>query len=465
MSLEFFLNDRYRILQCMAERQISVNGKTIVPLSQQDIADVVQVSKKKVNIVISELKENGYVLQQSPARGKYSLTEKALRTVDRIRREDSGISDKKLAIFSFFSGSGFLDLGFEKSGYEIDFVNEYSKPFISAHEYSRKKMNMRSPAYGYHNTDIGHYFNGLKDELLGYVATARKDRRLIGFIGGPPCPDFSVGGKNKGKDGENGKLSLTYINLIIEMRPDFFVFENVKGLWRTARHRTFYEELKKLLHEAGYCTTERLTNAIEFGVPQDRDRILLFGVKKNDLKKQYYKENDLLQFPWDAKITYALNRIRAIEWPETDPFTEESTREPSAQVIRELTIQYWFEKNDVLNHPNATSYFQPRAGLSRMQIISEGDVSKKSYKRLHRWRYSPTAAYGNNEVHLHPYKARRISASEALAIQSLPKEFELPPEMNLSDMFKTIGNGVPYLLSKALAETIKDYLEVAVCKG
>jgi site-specific DNA-cytosine methylase len=49
------------------------------------------------------------------------------------------------------------------------------------------------------------------------------------------------------------------------------------------------------------------------------------------------------------------------------------------------------------------------------KVIDEGDDLKKSYKRLHRWRYSPTAAYGNNEVHLHPYKARRISAAEALA--------------------------------------------------
>lgn len=87
MSLEFFSNDRYRILQCMAERQIEVNGKTIVPLSQQDIADVVQLSKKKVNTIIGELKENGYILQQSPTRGKYTLTEKALHAVNQIQRE------------------------------------------------------------------------------------------------------------------------------------------------------------------------------------------------------------------------------------------------------------------------------------------------------------------------------------------------------------------------------------------
>lgn len=80
---------------------------------------------------------------------------------------------------------------------------------------------------------------------------------------------------------------------------------------------------------------------------------------------------------------------------------------------------------------------------------------KKSFKRLHRWRYSPTAAYGNNEVHLHPYKKRRITVAEALAIQSLPKKYELPQSMTKSEMFKTVGNGVPYLLSKGLASGIK----------
>ncbi|MDR1183030.1 MAG: DNA cytosine methyltransferase [Bacteroidales bacterium] len=372
--------------------------------------------------------------------------------------------DKKLAIFSFFSGSGFLDLGFEKTGYNIDFVNEYSESFLNAYKYSRKKMNLRSPAYGYHNTNADNYCNSLKNELFDYIVDAQKNNRYIGFIGGPPCPDFSVGGKNKGKDGENGKLSSTYINLIINMKPDFFLFENVKGLWRTSYHRAFYEDLKKRLYKVGYCTTERLTNAIEFGVPQDRDRILLFGVNKDILKRGYYKEERLLNFRWNSNISYTLDQVRAIDWPNTDSFIEESQKEPNAQLIRELTIQRWFEKNDVLNHPNATAYFKPRAGLSRMQSIDEGDVRGKSYKRLHRWRYSPTAAYGNNEVHLHPYKARRISASEAMAIQSLPKEFELPREMSLSDMFKTIGNGVPYLLSKALAETMKDYLDAAVCK-
>lgn len=87
-------------------------------------------------------------------------------------------------------------------------------------------------------------------------------------------------------------------------------------------------------------------------------------------------------------------------------------------------------------------------------------MSRKSFKRLHRWRYSPTAAYGNNEVHLHPYKARRLSVAEALAIQSLPKEFEIPKSLSKSEMFKTIGNGVPFLLAEGLAKEIKKFINI-----
>lgn len=55
----------------------------------------------------------------------------------------------KLKIFSFFSGSGFLDLGFEKAGYAVELVNEYHTPFMKAYQYSRKQMNIRPPKYGY----------------------------------------------------------------------------------------------------------------------------------------------------------------------------------------------------------------------------------------------------------------------------------------------------------------------------
>lgn len=74
MKIEFFTNDRFKVLSFMASCQIHVNGMKIVPLSQQQIADEVGLSKKKVNSIVAELKSAGYVCQQSPTRGKYILT-------------------------------------------------------------------------------------------------------------------------------------------------------------------------------------------------------------------------------------------------------------------------------------------------------------------------------------------------------------------------------------------------------
>lgn len=366
---------------------------------------------------------------------------------------------RKIKIFSFFSGSGFLDLGFEKSGYQIELVNEFQPNFMNAYKYSRKKMGLKEPTYGYFNIDVNEFLTTKEDELKKYIQASKEDGSLVGFIGGPPCPDFSVAGKQRGKDGENGKLSLSYVKLIIDMKPDFFLFENVKGLWRTKRHREFFDELRGMLEKAGYSTTARLTNALEYGAPQDRDRILMFGLLK-EANEEYYggKLNVDQDFPWEKFKSYDLDKVKSLPWPKTEPYHENSVTQCPPGIPKELTVEYWFEKNDVTNHPNANDFFKPKAGKAKMEVIEEGDDSKKSYKRLHRWRYSPTVAYGNNEVHLHPYKTRRLSAAEAMALQSLPKEFSLPEDMSLTDKFKTIGNGVPFLLAKGIATTIADFL-------
>lgn len=354
---------------------------------------------------------------------------------------------KKPILFSFFSGSGFLDLGFEHSGFNVCFVNEFHKAFLDAYKYSRKKMNLKEPNYGYYHGDIRHL---ISNEGFHEKVNEAKKKSLVGFIGGPPCPDFSIGGKNKGECGDNGILTKCYVDVILAHKPNFFIFENVKGLWRTKKHREFYERIKKEL-SVFYDLTDRLTNSIEYGAPQDRDRIFLFGISK-DLS------TDITKFQWNKflKINAQIALDKTI-WPNTSGDVSDFKLPNKWQ--KELTINYWFEKNDTKNHPNANKHFTPRSGLKKFMEIKEGDVSKKSYKRLHRHRFSPTAAYGNNEVHVHPFLPRRISAAEAMALQSLPKSFELPNDMTLTDMFKTIGNGVPYLAAKGLANTVYDFLK------
>jgi len=74
--LDYFVNGKYKVLECMAERQISVNDDLIVKLSQQEVAVILHFTKAKVNAIIGDLKKDGYLIQCS-TRGKYSLTEKA----------------------------------------------------------------------------------------------------------------------------------------------------------------------------------------------------------------------------------------------------------------------------------------------------------------------------------------------------------------------------------------------------
>ena len=82
------------------------------------------------------------------------------------------------AIFSFFSGSGFLDLGFENSGYEVVFVNEYHSPFMAAYKHSRAVMNKPIPRFGYAEKSIEAVDH---KELKDAIKILRKEKRLIGF--------------------------------------------------------------------------------------------------------------------------------------------------------------------------------------------------------------------------------------------------------------------------------------------
>ena len=95
-----------------------------------------------------------------------------------------------------------------------------------------------------------------------------------------------------------------------------------------------------------------------------------------------------------------------------------------------------------------------------LKKIGEGETNRPSFKRLHRFKYSPTACYGNNEVHLHPYKHRRLSVRETLRIQGVEDTYVLPPELPLTKKFKMIGNGVPVPLAEAVANAVKDFIKV-----
>lgn len=353
-----------------------------------------------------------------------------------------------IQVYSFFSGVGFLDLGFENAGFDIVFVNEQNERFLQAYQYARRNSN-HVPRYGYSHEDVRVYLSDEKWQEA-FPEYDNCGETIIGFIGGPPCPDFSIAGRNEGEHGDNGQLTSVYVNLIIKRMPDFFVLENVKGLYQTKKHKEFYDRMKRKLYKAGYSLFDTIENALEYGAPQYRDRLILIGFKRS-------RFGNRLQYEFGTHHIYTPEEIENATWPLTDPFVENGELAMPAGVIENLTVEHWFRQNDVLNHPNGNDVFNV-INQNRFETIPEGNSAGKSFKRLHRWRYSPTAAYGHNEVHLHPYLPRRISVAEALAIQSLPATFELPADLPLSAKFKMVGNGVPYLLALGVATELHDWI-------
>lgn len=352
-----------------------------------------------------------------------------------------------IPILSYFSGGGFLDLGFELEDFNVIWSNEISTEISKIYNSGlsstlNKKVQISS------NESI----SDIQISLLKNNVLSKIDSRIWGIIGGPPCPDFSVGGKNRGRNGERGKLSQTYVEHICELQPPFFVFENVKGLIKTKKHQEFFMELIGILHKNGYAIDYKLLNALDYGIPQDRERIIMIGIKKDLYKEIFSKEykGGLNWFSWP--VAKYPNAKEVFDWTHiNDP-------EILKTIPDELKVgTYIMDQERLRMIPNSGEFFRPKS--SKFFEIVEGDTSRKSFKKLHRNRYSPTAAYGNNEVHLHPEQKRRLSVREALRIQTVPDSYVINGEVSLSTKFKVIGNGVPVKLANIIAYAVKEFLK------
>ena len=377
--------------------------------------------------------------------------------VERYKTDKFSIG--QVPILSFFTGAGFLDIGFMKAGFDnIVWRNESNPFFVKGFEHGMSSYLNKKGNQGKHcKIDNTKSIVDIKvEEILQQAFLNTEKPKVFGIIGGPPCPDFSVGGKNRGREGDHGKLSGIYIDRILDLEPTFFLMENVPGLLRTEKHQRFLNSLKEKLWSADYALSIKVLNALEFGVPQDRNRLFLVAFKKTWLEQEIklcVQGKDESWFPWpkplfpDAKNKY--------KWPGQSNFG--SNPEKPEGIPDELTVHHAISNLENSKLPNVDECFKPHS--TKFKTIAEGDDSRKSFKRLHRWRYSPAAAYGNNEVHLHPTQPRRLSVREAMRIQTVPDEYVFPKDMSLTHKFKMIGNGVPVRLAKAVAESFKKVLE------
>ncbi|OQP44233.1 hypothetical protein A4H97_33305 [Niastella yeongjuensis] len=365
-------------------------------------------------------------------------------------------STPKVPILSFYSGGGFLDMGFEKAGFEIVWTNENNKLFARLHAEGitswRKSQGNGIKAEIFNTKSITEISSG---EIINQAFSGKKPEQF-GVIGGPPCQDFSVYGNRGGFEGERGKLTIMYFNKILELKPTFFVMENVAGLIRQKSNKDYLIELLKKIGRHYYIDYNTL-NALNFGVPQFRERVFFAGIRKDVVAKKLINEAPGEHwFNWPESKLYK-DAFSKYTWPETSDFGSKLQR-PKDIPVELCVINCLVPDNQIKKIANANEYFNLHSAKEKLMNIPEGQTNRPSFKRLHRFRFSPTACYGNNEVHLHPYKHRRISVREALRIQGVPDTYVLPSDVPLSKKFKMIGNGVPVPMAEAMASAMMSFL-------
>ncbi len=375
-------------------------------------------------------------------------------------KKTMGNSDRKehnyIPVLSYFTGGGFLDVGFALGGFTIVWANENNRSFADMYDYAipflsrgSKYKNLLDRISDRRSVEI------IKTNEIISTAFPAGRPEFFGIIGGPPCPDFSNGGKQRGHQGDHGRLSKTFANHICTMRPSFFVFENVHGLLRTEKHRTFLESLERQLQASGYCTDRAVLNSLDFGLAQDRERVFIIGIKEELLGLTLGTDRAVFKnvfFPWPIGAYRGAKQF--FDWPKMNQ-NGKAPRKPKG--IPDALMVYHLLSGIPKDLPNSREGFKPYS--SKFKTVREGDTSGKSFKRLHRYRYSPTACYGNNEVHLHPWEQRRLTVREVMRIQGIPDAYVLPASMPLSSKFKMVANGVPVPLAEQIAFSLKSFLQ------
>jgi DNA (cytosine-5)-methyltransferase 1 len=362
-----------------------------------------------------------------------------------------------IPLLSFFTGGGLLDLGFElEKRFEVVWTSEFNPHFAKLYAggmttYRKRHTPGREPATISHIGPVQE----LTDDVILEQAFPTGKPKFFGIIGGPPCQDFSVNGQRAGFAGDKGNLTSHFCERILKLRPSFFVIENVTGLLQSNHRQGFALLLSQLRVE--YVVDFDKLNALDYGVPQSRERLFVIGLRRDIVQQPINELSMWADWHLERAAPYRTHSARTCyQWPsirEDDAVPQPPTGEQLSLCVASCLVSP--EEEILLS--NATERFNLKS--QKACATMEGDVRNRSFKRLHRYRYSPTACYGNNEVHLHPFLNQRLSVREVLRIQSVPEEYELPADVAIVHKFKMIGNGVPVKLAQGVARTLTRLLK------
>ena len=346
-----------------------------------------------------------------------------------------------LTAISLFTGAMGLDLGFEKKGFEI-------RAAVDNHPAVFDTIRANRPLIPIINEDIRQVS---AHAILKKAGLQKAEPTVV--IGGPPCQPFSTAGRRLSLCDERGALVFEFIRIVRQIKPMFFVFENVPGLRSaTLKHISFYERAEKKPHEiqeesrlgkafalllkkfrrTGYRLTVEILNAADYGAPQKRRRLFIMGSRdgqlldiretkrgcttlRDALKGLDDAEPEFLPFPpWGAYLKYV---PPGGDWRDLPP-----------KIQKEAMGRAFFSQGG-------------RTGF---------------FRRLHWDRPVPTLVSSpirKATCLAHPDEIRPLSIKEYSAIQGFPKSWKFSG--STKEKYQMIGNAVPLHLSMVVSKTIK----------
>ncbi|MDD6502779.1 MAG: DNA cytosine methyltransferase [Oscillospiraceae bacterium] len=346
-------------------------------------------------------------------------------------------------VIDLFAGVGGLSYGFARMPeFEILAANEIEKDISVAYQLNHPDVKML-------NCDIADL-----TEVVLQDATGGHSVDIV--IGGPPCQSYSTLGKRQMD--ERANLFIQYKRILQILQPKAFVFENVTGILSMDKCRLFHN-IQKEFEELGYSLKYRVLNAVDYGVPQQRERVILVGfMGMNPFEyppathgdgaglKPYVTLRDAIgDLPvlksGEQRNVYASGAdnefLKFVRRNESDTVTEHAAPKNGAHLIRIMeTLQDGQSKDDLPEN------IRPKSGYGN------------TYAKL--WWEKPSTTITRNFACpsssrcIHPRDSRAMSIREGARLQSFPDDYLFYGSDGMKRL--EIGNAVPPLLSMAIAE-------------
>lgn len=377
---------------------------------------------------------------------------------------------KKYTFIDLFAGCGGLSLGLEQAGFEVVFMNEIVETFASTY-------------LANHNLKEGQYFIGDINELNKcldkYSDILKNPVKPITLVcGGPPCQGFSMANRQRIIDDPRNQLYKAYLQFLSEVRPQFFIMENVKGM--ANKFDEIITNFKEYLGEE-YIYDYRLLKVQDFGIPQNRERFIMIGNRMGIDPNEIFTEIERHKRPpfvlKDA--LYGLPHLEARKEKNKGEheslecgFTERDFSYPDTDFYHFINGDKVITK--LYNHKNRYNNLRdieifrrlPQGANSLHESIQDimpykrrNNIFKDKYFKLDENQICKTITshmkYDCN-MYIHPWEARGLSPREAARIQTFPDDFVLKGPQN--SWYAQVGNAVPVKFAEVIGKSIMKFL-------